>query len=223
MALGLDLSSPESGEIIPIVKFDAKAGRMFRRDRVNGENDIVDITRSFKAVFDFENIEVGTINFDTGSAPDFAVARIGEPAPARPSDKHRPGARVLVKLAKDCGGDIRELASTAKAFLNGLNAAHDAYLAGVKDNPGKLPVVALKDTTPITTGEGAKKSTNYAPLFEIVSWVDRPADLVYVPKLRSVRPEAQAATSAPPSTGSSRVSAPSDDYVPGFDDASDFG
>lgn len=221
MALGLDLSSPDSGEIIPIIKFDAKAGRMFRRDRVNGENDIVDITRSFKAVFDFENIEVGTINFDTGSAPDFAVARIGEQAPARPSDKHRPGARILVKLAKDCGGDLRELASTAKAFLTGLNAVHDAYLAGAKENAGKLPVVALKDTTPITTGEGAKKSTNYSPLFEIVSWVDRPTDLVYIPKSKSAA-AAQPAASAPASTGSSKVSAPDDD-IPGFDDSADFG
>lgn len=218
MALGLDLSSPDSGDIIPIIKFDAKAGRMFRRDRVNGENDIVDITRSFKAVFDFENIEVGTINFDTGSAPDFAVARIGEPTPARPSEKHRPGARVLVKLSKECGGDLRELASTAKAFLNGLNAAHDAYLAGVKANPGKLPIVALTDTTPITTGEGAKKSTNYSPVFEIVGWADRPSDLVYSPKSRSSTPQ----VATPPSTGSNKVDAPSD-YVPGFDDGNDFG
>jgi hypothetical protein len=222
MALGFDFSTAESGDIIPIIKFDAKAGRMFRRDRVNGENDIVDITRSFKAVFDFENIEVGTINFDTGSAPDFAVARIGETPPPKPSDKHRPGARILVKLSKENGGDIRELASTAKAFLRGLEAVHDDYMAGVKANPGKLPVVSLADTTPITSGEGAKKSTNYSPVFQIVSWVDRPTDLVYVPKGRSSN-AAAAPAATPPSTGSNKVSAPADDYVPGFDDDDDFG
>ena len=223
MSLGFNFSS-DSGDIIPIIKFDAKAGRMFRRDRVNGENDIVDITKGFKAVFDLENIEVGHINFDTGSAPDFAVARIGEPAPARPSDKHRQGARVLVKLGKESGGDLRELASTAKAFLMGLNALHDAYEAGAKANPGKLPVVSLADTKPITTGEGAKKSTNYSPVFEIVSWVARPADLVFTPKNGGSSQSSAAAnvrSETPPSTGANKVSA--DDYVPGFDDDADFG
>jgi hypothetical protein len=215
MALGFNFESADSGEIIPIIKFDAKAGRMFRRDRVNGENDQVDITRSFKAIFDFENIEIGTINFNTGTAPDFAVARIGEAAPTPPTPDHRPGARILVKLSKENGGDIRELASTAKAFLRGLNAVHDEYVAGEKSNKGKLPVVELTDTTPITSGEGARKSTNYAPVFTITAWVDRPADLVYSPKSRSA---AAPAAGSPPSTGGNKVSAPSS-----FDDDEDFG
>jgi len=220
MALGLNFESADSGEIIPIIKFDAKAGRMFRRDRVNGENDQIDITRTFKAIFDFENIETGTINFNTGSAPDFAVVRIGDPIPQAPSPDHRPGARILVKVSKENGGDLRELASTAKAFLRGLNALHDEYLAGASANKGKLPVVELVDTTPITSGEGARKSTNYSPVFKIASWVDRPADLVYIPKSRST---AAPAAGSPPSTGGTKVSAPADDYVPGFDGDDDFG
>jgi hypothetical protein len=218
MSLGFNFSS-DSGEIIPIIKFNAKAGRMVRRDRVNGENDEVDITKIFKAVFDLENIEVGFINFDTGSAPDFAVARIGEGPRQRPSDKHKQGARILVRLAKDCGNDVRELASTAKSFLMGLSALHDAYEAGAKANPGKLPVVVLADPKPITTGEGTKRSTNYAPVFEIVSWVARPADLVFTSK--GGAPTAPSRSETPPSTGSTKVSA--DDNVPGFDDGEDFG
>jgi hypothetical protein len=220
MALGFNFESGDGSDIIPIIKFDAKAGRMFRRDRVNGENEQIDITKSFKAIFDFENIETGTINFNTGSAPDFAVARIGEQIPPAPTSDHRPGARILVKLSKDNGGDVRELASTAKAFLRGLNALHDAYLAGAAANKGKLPVVQLEDTIPITSGEGARKSTNYSPVFQIVSWVERPEDLLYVPKTRSV---ASASAGSPPSTGSTKVSAPGDDFVPGFDDPNDFG
>ena len=220
MALGFNFESGDGSDIIPIIKFDAKAGRMFRRDRVNGENEQIDITKSFKAIFDFENIETGTINFNTGSAPDFAVARIGEQIPPAPTLDHRPGARILVKLSKDNGGDVRELASTAKAFLRGLNALHDAYLAGSAANKGKLPVVQLEDTTPITSGEGARKSTNYSPVFKIVSWVERPEDLLYVPKSRNA---AQSSAGAPPSTGSTKVSAPGDDFVPGFDDDADFG
>ena len=206
MAIGVNYESAGSDDIIPIVKYDAKAGRMFRRDRVNGENDPVDITRSFKAVFDFENLETGHIAFPVGGAPDFAVARIGDRAPEKPSADHRPGARILVKLTKDCGGDVRELASTAKAFLRGLDAAHDAYEAGKAANSGKLPVYVLKDTVPITSEGGGNKTTNYSPVFELTSWVARPSDLTYIPRAKS----AGVTASTPPATGSSRVSAPVD-------------
>jgi hypothetical protein len=217
MALGFTFNSGSGGsDIIPIVKFDCRAGRMFRRDRVNGETEQVDITKDFKGVFDFENIEVGTINFDTGTAPDFCLVQYGNPVPPPPTEKHRPGCRVLIKLGKDSGGDLRELASTAKAFLQGIDSAHNAYLAGVQDNPGKLPVVALKDCAAITSGEGAKKSTNYAPVFEIVGWVTRPADLVYKPKNRPV--QSTTTPVSPPTTGSTKVSAPS-----ASDGAEDFG
>ena len=43
------------------MKYDARAGRMFRIDRIenngNFANEAVDITQSFKAIVDFENIE----------------------------------------------------------------------------------------------------------------------------------------------------------------------
>lgn len=208
MALGFNFGEGGSGgEIIPIIKFDCRSGRMFRRDRVNGEDNIVDVSRSFKAVFDFENIEVGYINFDTGSAPDFQVVRFGQKQPDRPSEKHKPGVRLLVKLSKELGGDLRELASTARAFLRGIDELHSAYAAGVAANPGKLPVVTLKDTVAITTGEGARKSTNYSPVFEIVGWVARPADLVYKPK-NPASVAAPAPAGGPPATGSTQVSAP---------------
>jgi hypothetical protein len=225
MALGFNFSEGGSGgEIIPIVKFDCRSGRMFRRDRVNGEDNIVDVSRTFKAVFDFENIEVGYINFDTGSAPDFQVVRFGQKQPDRPSDKHKPGVRLLVKLAKEVGGDVRELASTARAFLRGIDDLHSAYAAGATANPGKLPVVVIKDTVAITTGEGARKSTNYSPVFEIVGWVARPADLVYKPKnpVAAQAPQAAAQTPAsyggPPATGSTSVAPPAS-----TSDAEDFG
>jgi hypothetical protein len=220
MALGFNFASADSGDIIPIIKYDARSGRISRRDRVDGINDETDITNTFKAIFDFENIETGTINFNTGSAPDFAVVRIGDPIPQAPTPDHKPGARILIKLSKENGGDIRELASNAKSFLRGLNALHDDYLSGVAANKGKLPVVEAGKAIGISTGEGPRKSTNYSPNFKITSWVDRPADLVYIPKSRNA-----AASSAgyPPSTGGTKVSAPSDDYVPGFDEDDDFG
>jgi hypothetical protein len=221
VALGINYEST-GGDFLPIVKFDCRAGRMFRRDRANGENTDVDITRSFKAVVDLENLETGWMNFDTGGAPEFAMAVFGKAAvPDKPSDKHRLGVRLVLKLHKDCGGDVREFAGNAKSLVRGVDGLHDAYLAGVKENQGKLPVVVLEDTTPITTGEGARKSTNYAPVFKIVNWVSRPEDLVHEPRSSSAAPAAAKATNAgsPPSTGSTRVPPPA--AAPAADD--DFG
>jgi len=214
MALGISFGGGGGGgDIIPIVKYDARAGRMFRRDRADGVNNDVDITRSFKAVLDFENLEVGWVNFPMGAAPDFVLARYGDPIPPRPSDAHKTGARILIKLSSDCGGDVRELSSSAGVFLGGLDRLHDAYLAGSQANPGKLPVVVLKDTTPITSG-GAQKSTNYEPIFEIVSWVARPADLQAKPRARASTP----AAATPPATGSTRVDPPARAPAMAYDD-----
>lgn len=215
MAIGINYESA-AGDYLPIIKYDARAGRIFRRDRANGENNDVDITRSFKAVFDFENLETGWIDFDTGGAPSYSMSLLSSmDKPGRPSEKHRPGVRLIIKLHASCGGDVREVSSTAKAFLRGIDEAHNAYLEGVKSNEGKLPVFVLKDTIATTTGEGARKSTNYVPVFEISGWVKRPEDLVYKgrapaasasPKMEDAKWAAQ--PSAPPSTGSTKAAPP---------------
>ena len=230
MALGLDYSVG-GGDIIPIVKYDAKAGRVFRIDRVDGTNTPVDITRSFKAVVDMENVEVGFINFPIGAAPEFALVPLGTQLPARPSDKHKQGVRLMLKLSKECGGDVREMATCAKAAMRGVDELHDAYVGGAKANPGKLPVVTLKDTLPINSGQGAQKSTNYQPVFEIVGWVARPADLIFKPKTKSIVKQTNGAITnaastqrTPPATGSTRVDAPPAAPIPTADElANDFG
>lgn len=219
MAFGFNYES-SGNDIVPVLKFDARAGRFFRVDRSDGQNNPVDITQNFKAVMDFENIEVGYINFPAGAAPEFRMVPIGSQMPENPGGKFRQGIRMMLKLGKDCGGDIREIATTAKAVLGAFDSCHNEYLAGVKANPGKLPVVELETTVPIVTqGRDEKgnpvKTTNYAPVFKIASWVNRPDDLVFVPKgggspaTSATAPAQPAAT--PPATGSTPVSAPASD------------
>lgn len=203
-------------DFLPIVKYDARSGRMSRIEREGGENHSHDITRTFKAVFDFENLEGGYIRFAAGMAPDFRIARLADNNPVpNPGDGYKKGVRIIVKLAKDCGGDVRELASNAKAFVKAAKKLYGEYLEGVKKNAGKLPVVAMNDSYAETSGEGATRSTNYVPVFEITGWVNRPDDLVYTARSSSA-PSSESfsgTASAPPSTGSTRVSAPSmDDF-----------
>ena len=218
MAFGFNYES-NAGDIVPVLKFDARAGRFFRVDRTDGQNNPVDITQNCKAVMDFENIEVGYINFPAGAAPEFRMVPIGSQMPENPGGKFRQGIRMMLKLGKESGGDIREIATTAKAVLGAFDQCHTEYMAAAKNNPGKLPVVSLETTVPIVTqGRDEKgnpvKTTNYAPVFKIVSWVNRPDDLVFVPKGGGAPASAAApapAPATPPATGSSPVSAPATD------------
>lgn len=214
MGLGLNFSSGSGGEdIVPYVKFDARAGRFFRNDRteVNGaySNNPVDITSTFKAVVDLENIEVGYLKFGAGAAPEYMLVPLGTPMPQRPADPgFKQGARLMLKLASTCGGDVREITGNSSAFLKGIDDLHTAYEAGKAANPGKLPIVVLQSTLPITSGSGQKKSTNYQPVFEITGWAPRPNDLVFVPKNNTTQVAPAAGSAAPPATGSTPVGPP---------------
>jgi len=157
-------------------------------------------------------VEVGFINFATGGAPDFRMVRLSDGVSVdNPGDGYKRGVRFVIKLSKECGGDVREFASNAAAFLDGAKKLADAYNEGVKSNPDKLPVVVLKDAVAKTSGEGARKSTNYSPVFEITGWVARPSDLTYKPRGAAATSSASN-SSSPPSTGSTKVSAPTEEW-----------
>lgn len=230
MALGVSYGSGGGDDIVPIIKYNAKAGMFERIDRVNVNGTWVkeehDITAGFKAVFDMENVEVGWMHFDTGGAPDFRLVPIGGDPGASPGEKYKMGFRVMVKLAGPVGGDVREFCSCAGVVMGAFDALHDAYLAGVKDNAGNLPVVTM-------TGKKGVKSqygTNFEPQFAITQWVTRPADLVFKPKAKRAGNGGGVAgqdssknvsgQSGPPATGSTKVSAPKQQATV---DAEDFG
>lgn len=213
MALGLSTEGG-GGDFADILKFDARAGRMFRVDRSQGasgwETNNVEITNGFTAVFDFENIKVGWALFAAGVAPIFAMVPLGEPFPPKPSDQFKQGFKIMVKLGRASGDDVREFASCAGAVRNALDKLHDAYLKDVGANAGKLPVVAMTGSVPIvSTGKG-QTSTNYAPTFEIVKWVDRPEGLTLT--------ETKATAAAPAATTAPAAQAPAKQLV----DANEF-
>lgn len=212
--LGFSTALSGDGTFPLIVKCDARAGRFFRMDRIqdsggNFVSEPVDITQSFKALADFANMEVGWMHFSAGVAPDFKLVPIGNELPARPSDKHKNGVRLMLKLAKECGGEkpIRELAGTSKALLSGIEAVYAQYLAEKDKHEGKLPVIILEKTTPIKSGTGDKSSTNYHPTFKIVGWAPR-GDLG----------GAASPDGSPPATGSTQVDAPKADETVSGDD-----
>src|SRR4051812_32965408 len=152
------LNLPDTGNLghrVPIIKYDARAGRMFRVDRSDDsgrwESNPVEITPIFQAVIDLANIETGWLHFPTGGAPDIRTVKIGQALPDRPTDKHRTGFRVTMLLGKQGGGDVREMAGNAAVAIKGMDLLHDAYMAAPEQAQGLLPVVKLGSTLPITT------------------------------------------------------------------------
>jgi hypothetical protein len=128
--LGLPQTGGDGANRTPIIKYDARAGRIFRVDRSNEsgswETEQVEITNGFQAIMDLENIETGWLSFPAGGAPDIKTVKIGTPMPERPSDKHKSGFRILMKLGKSSGGDVREMAANAQVSIKGMDALYRA-------------------------------------------------------------------------------------------------
>ena len=203
MALNLP-SSADVGHRMAIIKYDARAGRIFRVDRSDDtgrwENNPVEITSVLQAVMDLENIETGWLNFPTGGAPDIRTAKLGAALPDRPSDKHKTGFRVVMLLGRQSGGDVREMASNSAVSIKGMDLLHDAYSAAPDSKLGLLPVVKLAGTLAVTTQGKANgqpvSSTNYQPVWQIVKWVPRPPELQ--PGYVAPTAQQQTAQAAPP-------------------------
>ena len=219
-------ASSEGGDFAAIIKYDARAGRLFRVDR--GQDSAgayhstpVDITHNFKAICDFDNLETGWMLFQPGQAPSMHLVRMGKQLLPPLTDQYKRGVRFMLRLANECAGSVpvREVAGTARTFLDGVGAAYAQYLADKDKNQGKLPVLILESTTPVTTGTGQRTSTNYQPNFRLIGWAPR-GDLVFVPKAPQDQALPQGFTNgAAPQTGGARVEPPKQQTV----SASDFG
>ena len=74
---------------------------------------------------------------------------------------------------------MREFASNSLATVRGIDKLHSAWLAQRQD--GKVPVVICDSYTEAPGAFGA----NYEPVFRIIKWIDRPADLQASPSAPS--------------------------------------
>lgn len=204
MAFGMNT---QTGNFLPIVKYDARAGRFFRVDKDNGITEQVDITDpNMKFAIDFGTIEVGYVQFSAQGPVRHMVPYDGRSLPAQPQDKDdkgklvsRPGFYALV--AGQAIGGIREWCSNAAILLNALDELFNLYAEQPEAAAGKIPLISIVSTVPVTSGTGAQKSTNYKPVFKIVGWVDRLADMgerTVPPPAPKAIPAAAAPATPPP-------------------------
>jgi hypothetical protein len=175
MGIGKRRDTPN---IIPRCNFDARSGKMNRCDRQQDDvgewtTTLVDITKTFGAIVDLENMEIGYIAFTPGGQPDFRMVPVGTDVGEPPSDNHKEGFRLRMKLTNGAGDDVREFASTSKMVWQSVDELHDKYLEGSAKHKGKLPIVGIAEVAQARIASG----TFYRPIFEITGWSKRPGDL----------------------------------------------
>ncbi|HJU20606.1 MAG TPA: hypothetical protein VJ770_29505 [Stellaceae bacterium] len=170
------------GDFADVIKYDARAGRLFRIDYDPGTKDkeAVDITSpppSF--AIDFGSLEVGYAKY-TSQGPSYVMVPVGQPLPEQPAEAERdenakltfrPAFRVRL-YGKRLDG-LREWSSTASCVLEALDDLYQRSQAAPEAAAGQIPVVELTRTIPITSGKGARANTVYAPVLTVVGWTDR--------------------------------------------------
>lgn len=168
------------GEAKPICKYDAKMGVCKIDDREIPLKD-------FKAIVDFEGLEVGYIHFSDGPPTFNTVPALDHERAAalkrpellgkdgKPAFKW--GYRCCIKLTKELAKSspsVREFSSNSYLAFNGFDAVTDDWLAERTRHPGQLPVVVGKMAIEVGGGHGK----NYQPVYAIAGWVDPPEDLI---------------------------------------------
>jgi hypothetical protein len=179
MAFGMTRRAAPA-DFIDIVKFDANAGRLFRVDYnfASGEKTQVDITTPPpRFAIDLGSLEIGWAHF-AATGPEFHLVPEGEPVPPQPpglDDKGRPKFREAfrVKVYGKITDGLREWSSTAACVADAVDDLYQKFRDAPEAHEGKVPIVELTKTLPITTGRPPRQRTLYAPCFVIVGWTER--------------------------------------------------
>lgn len=173
--MGFMQSTTGSGEDFKtFVKYNAKAGRWYtKEDKPDAEEfEVKDMT----AVFDFRSLRTGWFLFAAGVAPIKQLEDKLDDNTPRPGEGFKKGFQINLFSSKNLLG-VREFASTAGVVIDAMNELYDYCFAAPEREAGKLPVVKCVDARAISGAHG----TNYAPVFQVLSWVERPSELDEAP------------------------------------------
>jgi hypothetical protein len=160
--------SPGSGDFIPYLKYNAKAGRWYTKNDDGIEVEVGNMT----AIFDLENIGIGWALYAEGQAPDCTWSTNGT-MPPRPSKQHKQGLRTFAYAPKALFGQ-REFATTASGTIGAVKRVYEEEFENAPERrQGLVPVVKCTGVKPEKTARG----TNYIPELKIVKWTQRPSDM----------------------------------------------
>ncbi len=205
------------GEFLGRINCDARTGfwTITRRVQKDGawSNDTSQPFQNPSFLMDFGSLEVGYMKIS--SPPAFLLVPMGQQIPpqpqemqeARPGEKPRkafsPGFRIKVMSQKTFGdAEPYYFSANSKTVMSPVDALWNTFCAAPEAAAGKVPVVNVAGSEKISVKTPQGSSTFYAPIFQIVQWVDRPAALgdrtVPAPMPRAAAPQPAQAPAAPP-------------------------
>lgn len=158
-------TAPSGGDFLPYVKYNGKAGRWYIK-KDGAETEVQNPT----FIADFAGVKKIWAHYSEGLAPDVIEFPSIDAQVAKPSENHKMGLKLNL-YSQDMFGGLVEFSSTAAVACSPISALYEKYLAEAKE--GELPVVKVTGATPIS----GKHGTNYEPVFEVVKYVPRPADM----------------------------------------------
>lgn len=164
----------------PRVKWDVKQGRFFRIDRTedNGQWSTDEVELEGEAATFLLNIHstvIGWAHLQQGQAPQEIMVPLtpGEPAPPKPAwPKATPSVEMQVKLCQAAGGEVRQMATTSMALRAAMSEMYSTVAQAPEHAAGKVPAVRITGKT----SQKTKFGTNHTPVFEVISWHDRPEE-----------------------------------------------
>jgi hypothetical protein len=187
-------------KFLPRLDMDLRAGRFFAVERTQNaagewESEKVEVEKP-RFVADLANCEIGWTAF-IDKRPDSVMRHCADGMPPQPTPEHKAAFGINVKMiGGDFDGSLRKFGKQGLTIGRAFDDLVDAWqkLPEATD-PTKCPVIAVTGTTPVKAGQ----STNYAPKWGIVEFVDRPAEFDdHVPARRDLAAEkaAEEATQA---------------------------
>jgi hypothetical protein len=208
------MQSANSGVFLPIVKWNAVAGKFFIVNReVGGEQRHIEVPNNTQFAIDFGTLEAGYVSFgQQGPTRTMVPYYEGVSMPGQPQDRDAENRLIMkpgfwIKVAGNALEGVREWCSNASSLLNAMDELYQLYRTSPEAARDQIPIVVIRGTNTIVTGSGARKSTNYAPIFEIISWIQRPAELLG-PRTTPIPAAAPAAPPASPAAWTPPPAAP---------------
>lgn len=178
MPFGMQVTS---GQFLPIVKFDSRAGKMFKVDkRMDGGSDVVEIPQGTKFAIDIGTFEAGFVSFGPqGPVRTMVPYYDGVALPSQPQDKDSDGKLMFrpgfwCKIAGNALDGVREWCSNAAVLLNAMDDLYQQVIQAPEAAAGQIPIVAITGTIPVKSGSGARSSTNYQAVIAVQGWTPRP-------------------------------------------------
>ena len=163
----MSLNIGNSGSFRPYVKYNAKADKWF----LPSESGDVEIGRPTFAA-DFANIRTGYFRFREGQAPERVIDPSLSQAAPSPGDDFKRGF-VLAVYSQQFFGGLVELSSGSLHMSNAIRDIYQVCEDQGASHPGQVPIIACTGSESMKD----KYGTNYRPTFELVKWVDRPAEM----------------------------------------------